>query len=242
MNATPANGTWSGNGVNSNGLFNPSTLVNGIYNTIYTINNGACSASDTIIITVNQRPDALFQPASLSYCESVGNVALNPVQYGGVWSGNGISNPNDPIFNPSVAGIGVHVITYTIDNNGCIDTYTQSITVSAAPSVQINSGNTEVCLNSSSFTLSGIPFGGVWSGNGITNSASGSFSPQMANPGTHQVVYTVYGGGCYNSDTVSIHVGAIPQSNFDIVGLCENENASFTDLSSISNGSIQSWQ
>src|SRR5690606_21332247 len=125
---------------------------------------------------------------------------------------NGISNPNDPIFNPSIAGIGVHVITYTIDNNGCIDTYTQSITVSAAPSVQVNSGNTEVCLNSSSFTLSGIPFGGVWSGNGITNSASGSFSPQMANPGTHQVVYTVYGGGCYNSDTVSIHVGAIPQS------------------------------
>jgi hypothetical protein len=52
---------------------------------------------------------------------------------GGVYSGNGVSGGN---FDPSVAGIGNHTITYTFtDVNGCTDSSSQTITVNACTAV-----------------------------------------------------------------------------------------------------------
>jgi hypothetical protein len=41
-------------------------------------------------------------------------VNLSPAQSGGTWSGTGITNPSTGTFNPSVAGAGTFVITYSI--------------------------------------------------------------------------------------------------------------------------------
>lgn len=46
---------------------------------------------------------------------------------GGTFSGTGISGQNT--FNPSVAGVGSHTITYTVTQNGCTSSATQTIVV-----------------------------------------------------------------------------------------------------------------
>ena len=48
------------------------------------------------------------------FCANVTSANLISETSGGVWSGLGIANPNVPIFNPSLAGIGTHTIVYTL--------------------------------------------------------------------------------------------------------------------------------
>ncbi len=48
------------------------------------------------------------------FCSNVTSANLIAETPGGTWSGPGISNPNVPIFNPSLAGIGTHTIVYTL--------------------------------------------------------------------------------------------------------------------------------
>jgi hypothetical protein len=55
---------------------------------------------------------------------------------GGTYSGNGVtSDPNGrPIFDPALAGVGMHIITYEYTNaGGCSNTATQEVTVSMVP-------------------------------------------------------------------------------------------------------------
>jgi gliding motility-associated-like protein len=46
-------------------------------------------------------------------CASAAPITLNPATPGGTWSGPGV-NPTTGVFSPSVAGQGVHTITYTL--------------------------------------------------------------------------------------------------------------------------------
>lgn len=242
LNASPVGGTWSGTGVNANGLFDPATLGLGSQNIVYSYTSGLCSATDTVTITINAIPTATFTAATFSHCESVASVALIPSVNGGSWSGNGISNPNIANFSPSLAGLGTHVVTYTIVTNGCTATYNQSFVVTSAPTVNITSNVTSTCVNSQAFNMVGIPAGGTWTGNGILNPNSGVFNPTMATVGSHQVVYTYSpNGGCSNTDTITIEVGSIPQANFNTTLACAEELVYLNDLSIDQFGTISSW-
>ena len=55
----------------------------------------------------------------------------NPL--GGSWSGVGITSSSGD-FNPGVAGVGIHTLTYYyLDSNGCDQIDTRDITVNALP-------------------------------------------------------------------------------------------------------------
>ena len=62
--------------------------------------------------------------------------------------------------------------------------------------------DTLVCISSSPLNLTASPAGGVWSGNGITNTATGLFAPQIAGGGNTWVYYTI--SGCVDSVKVSV--------------------------------------
>jgi hypothetical protein len=63
-----------------------------------------------------------------------------------------------------------------------------------------------VCSGSSPVTLSGgIPSGGTYSGNGVSN---GVFNPATAGVGTHLITYTYVNGFCTNTATSTITVNA----------------------------------
>ncbi len=82
---------------------------------------------------------------------------------GGVFSGTGVTDNADGVtydFNPLVAGVGTHVITYTYtDGNGCVNTFTQDIEVFPLPVVTPTS-NSPICDKEHLFLMAN-PSGGT---------------------------------------------------------------------------------
>lgn len=155
-------------------------------------------------------------------CANGGVVNLSATVGGGTWSGNGITNQATGTFNPATAGVGTHLISYTISGN-CSATDTLSVVVQAGADATITSSVTTYCLNSSAVILTTIQPGGVWSGNGITNSSTGQFNPTTAGIGTHQIIYTI-SGVCGNSDTINIDVINSPNATITNQNpMCSNQ-------------------
>ena len=75
-------------------------------------------------------PDATISPAD-TLCINNPPILLVAIDSGGVWSG-AVSNN---IFDPAVAGVGNHIVKYSVTNvNGCSDS--DQITVSVMPCQQ----------------------------------------------------------------------------------------------------------
>ncbi len=164
--------------------------------------------SSVIISDVSTLPpcsttcDATITPAG-PFCENDPAVNLTAATAGGTWSGNGITDANLGTFDPATAGAGSHTITYTIGGAcGAIDT--ETIEVSAIDNPLI----TEIgpfCLSNDTIVLTANIPGGIWSGNGITDSLTGEFGIGVAGIGSHEIVYTTT-GLCADSDTLIIEI------------------------------------
>ncbi len=63
--------------------------------------------------------------APICFVENMPTVTLNATISGnagsgsGIWSGTGISDPSDGIFDPNIVGIGFHTVTYTYTEDNC---------------------------------------------------------------------------------------------------------------------------
>ena len=127
----PSGGHYFGSGIFS-GLFYPSTVGVGTYLISYEFTNSyGCTATATQLLTVNPRPTVIFNaiypnPASIN---SPAFQLNSGVPLGGIYSGPGVVNG---WFYPSVAGVGIHTITYTyIDFMSCVGSDIETITVAA---------------------------------------------------------------------------------------------------------------
>lgn len=205
---TPGGGFYSGAGVSA-GIFSPSSAGVGTHSIIYTYTNvQGCTSSDTSSIVVNGLP-VVSLSSFPSVCIDAASFALSGGSpSGGSYSGAGVSSGS---FNPSVAGVGNQLITYSYtDGNGCSASALSSIFVNSLPSVTVGplSG---VCVNAPAFSLSGgTPTGGVYSGTGVSNDSV--FSAAVADTGAHAIVYTYSDvNGCVNRDTADIQVFALPE-------------------------------
>jgi gliding motility-associated-like protein len=200
-------GTWLGTGItnSSTGQFSPSVAGAGSFDIIYSI-AGSCGNSDTLTIIVNQTANAAINPSG-PYCITATVVNLSANDPGGIWSGTGITNPSTGLFDPSVAGVGIYEIIYTISGT-CGDADTTYITVAGIADATINPTG-PYCSNDAPVILNAADPSGVWSGTGITNITSGQFSPSVAGSGTYDIIYTI-GGSCGDADTTSIMVMQAP--------------------------------
>src|SRR5690606_10185359 len=101
----------------------------------YTDTN-SCVNSDTANITVNALPQVDF-PSLSDICVNAGNLTLNTATpTGGTYTGTGVNNN---IFNPSVATVGNHTLTYTYtDGNNCVNSDSTVITVSDTSTLTFN--------------------------------------------------------------------------------------------------------
>lgn len=103
---------------------------------------------------------------------------------GGAFSGPGVSVNR---FYPENAGVGVHVISYSVTQNSCTNTATDTIEVFPVTDVTF-SGLSDLCLNQSAIVLSqGLPAGGIYSGIGVS---ANEFNPQTAGVNTHLITYS----------------------------------------------------
>ncbi len=103
--------------------------------------------------------------------------------------------------------------------------YVQSINMSACVPFALICCNPTICPagpicdNASPITLTSGTAGGVWSGAGITNASTGQFSPSVAGPGVHKIVYTLPCG----ADSVFITVNACAN-----LIVCRETNGDYT--------------
>lgn len=229
LGGTPAGGTYSGIGVVNN-TFVPDSAGLGVHTIVYEYTNaGGCSDTTQIQIAVlsgvtaslSNLPDA---------CLSAGVVTLSGgTPAGGAYTGVGVDTINGA-FNPALAGVGTHVISYTASSGICVSTDTALITVLPNPSVSLNLGFGSVCTGASPVTLTGgMPMGGVYAGPGVTGT---TFDPSTAGIGSHDISYTYTdSSGCVASDTNTIQVtGSVSVSLSDSSGICSSASPFMLNL------------
>lgn len=191
---TPNGGNWSGTGVTSPfapGVFSPQTAGAGTFILTYTANT--CSATTTAL--VHPFPTV----TDTTVCELSGAFALNANPTGGIWEGEGVSNNS---FNPQQSGLGDFEITYT-SPAGCVSS--AIINVYELAPAEISGLDLFYCFSSVDIQLFGEPVGGIFSGQGITDSL---FNPALAGQGTHTITYSYGGGNCLVTDQNNVIVGA----------------------------------
>ncbi len=146
----PAGGTWAGAGVIGN-LFKPFVSGAGNFSVIYSYTNtNGCRNSDSIQMTVNAAPSLSVAAADTLFCVNHASESLIALPSGGSWSGTGISGN---AFVPSVAGTGVHTITYSYtDGNGCSNTATLNMTVDLCTGINSIEYNEDIIIYPNPFT------------------------------------------------------------------------------------------
>lgn len=188
--------TWN-NGVSNGVAFSPSVTTT--YTVTGTDVNG-CVNTDQMIVTVNPLP-TVNAGVDVTTCAG-GSVTLSgsgAVNY--AWN-NGISNGVS--FTP--ASTQTYTLTGT-DANGCINTDQVIVTVAGLPAV--NAGPDQTVCVGMSVTLSGSGAATYNWDNGVTNSVAFT-------PGVGTITYTVTGtdgGGCINTDQVTVTVNPLPVVN-----------------------------
>jgi gliding motility-associated-like protein len=201
ITAVQSGGTWSGAAINpTTGLFDPETAGVGDHSITYSI-AGDCGDTQNTTITVLPLFDATITEVA-SMCTGDAAITLTAATAGGTWSGTGITDTEDGIFDPSVAGAGNHVITYTYSGN-CGSSDNTTITVAPSADATITHAG-PFCIDNDPVVLQAAQIGGTWSGTAV-NPANGFFDAEVAGAGEHVITYTIT-GACGDTDNITIYV------------------------------------
>jgi hypothetical protein len=201
-------GVWSGlPAVSAAGAFSPNVAgVGGPYNLVYTLSD-VCISSQTIAVEVLEQLYVSVDDNFPQLCDNSAPVVLTANIPGGSWSGVGV-NPLTGVFDPAIPGVGDIAITYEIFGSCPNSDYT-TISVIASPSASITQAS-PFCLNSLNTTLTASPAGGTWSGAGILDPLTGSFSPSNAGIGTTSITYSYATAQCASTATSDVVVNPLP--------------------------------
>lgn len=239
LQANPAGGTWSGNGIVGND-FNPTLVTAGMNRVYYQVSGGGCTSIDTLEIDVVAMPSAAISSPLNVVCANDVAVNLQAATAGGTWSGNFVSSTGQ--LDVTGAGVGTHRVYYSVSNTACTALDSLDIVVNALPNVTITYPVQQICANAPSTQYFATPSGGVWSGAGIVNNLNGTFSPVLATVGNHELYYTYTDAvGCTAVDTMYVEVASIPTANFISDNGCVNLDVNFTDLSTNLVGAVATW-
>ena len=231
---SPSNGIWSGNGINANGNLTPSVAGLGTFNFIYTFTDiNGCVNSDTMLATI-VNPVQANAGFDTIVCQSNNTISLVGNPNTGFWSGSTSINSNG-IFTPNIAN--TYTVTYTYGIGTCQTLDTKNILVNPLPLVDIGL-DISTCETSPIQTLASNIAGGVWSGNGITNVNTGTFSAMNAGVGIDTISYQITSSstGCINTDSLLINVHPIPTVHFDSLAVsCLNVPINFNNTTAGNN-------
>lgn len=123
--------TWD-NGLGVGGTHTVSPTTTTTYEVTGTDANG-CENTDQVTVTVNTMPTVNLGNLETSCINHPAYQLTEGTPSGGTYSGNGIVGN---MFDPSIAGVGSHVITYSyVDGNGCSGTATNTLIVDACTSI-----------------------------------------------------------------------------------------------------------
>ena|GEM_PF-1365202 len=192
----------------------------GIY-TLTVRDENNCSASTTLTIPNASTFKPQISASQTKVCVNGANVALTATPSGGRFSGIGITGST---FNPVVAGVGKHTITYSGVASGCNYIGTISIDVLPLPNeAQIRFagkaiGDNNFCRSDArDYLLTPTPvqsnINTTFTGNGVRkNGTAFVFRPSDAGAGTHIIKMTLTDRttGCSRTVETTITVGTPP--------------------------------
>jgi gliding motility-associated-like protein len=219
----PEIGQWEGPGVfiDSLNAFNVSTLNEGTYD--YTLTQGLCSSSfqleiKNISFKEIANPFLCLEDKDLNISNY---IVAEPT--GGEFSGSGVSNTGSSFFiNPMMSGSGELYIYYEV--LGCMDSFLIAIdTPALIPSYSF-------CERSKPLLLEANPPGGVWSGEGFLNTATGLLDPQLLNFGFHEISYTAP-NGCITKNILQKEILQPAEIGGILPFYCNNADSIFLMLS-----------
>ncbi len=205
LTGSPAGGTYSGQGLVNDTVFESSMTGLGTFAMTYTfVDSVGCSSTAVDSMVVNGLPNVNVMAALDSMCIGV-NTFLTGSPAGGTYSGPGVTFTG---FNSQQAGAGTHNIIYSYrDANLCWNRDTAVIVVHPLPNIVITFGKDTLCAGEST-TLSATPTGGTFSGLGVNGNV---FDSKIVGIGNRFIRYDVTDvNGCTNDKTKSIQVVAAP--------------------------------
>ncbi|HIO73358.1 MAG TPA: PKD domain-containing protein, partial [Flavobacteriales bacterium] len=233
-----------------------------------TNNQGCLAVTDTLNVTIS--PDPVVNAGlDLNLCFNNPDVNLAGTIFGGsstgIWTTTGTESilPNNisltatyiPSNSDTSVGAAPVIFVLTSTNNGtCIQTI-DSMTVIWSATPEVDAGTyLPACPDSNGIQLNGLVTGGtttgVWStiaGTGTflvdSTDLTGSYLPSTADEiaGSVDIILTSTNGCIAVQDTTTIVTTPLPQAAFTDNKPCNNFTVPFIDGTTISTGSIASW-
>jgi gliding motility-associated-like protein len=232
--------------------------LGGVYTVMLIANPGPCADTSTLLVNVNPGPQIAFlaPPVCLGGATSFtdqssitsGSITGWHWDFGVAALTNDTSNLQSPNYTYTSAGTFNVTLTCT-SNNGCTTTATFPITVEALPNANFTSNTacqgTLTSLTDISSTSSGTITNWVWDfGDGSPTSALQNPTHTYGNDSTYSVSLIVTNSaGCVDTVALPVVVAAIPQVIFtaDTLAGCPQLCVNFTDQTTMSSGTIISW-
>jgi hypothetical protein len=207
-------GVFSGTGV-SGDSFDPAQAIIGDNEVTYTLTQAnGCVSTTTQIIAVFDVANSEFSGIEAITCISEGLVELLPVSPGGVFSGDGVSGT---FFDPAVAGIGEHMVTYDINLGDCQSETSIATTVLLGPDVSFTGLLDVYCEDAdilSELICANAP--ADFSGPGVDGN---TFNAQVAGVGEHTVTSSYTDAfGCTGTSTQTVTVNPLPVVDVTVTG------------------------
>jgi hypothetical protein len=159
--ATPTGGVYSGPGVGIGGFFDPLIAGPGAHLIEYTYTDPVtgCEVSCTFVINVHLNPLVICPANMIVHVADAPFALAGALPPGGIYFGPGAFLG---VFNPEIAGIGPHVITYQyVDAFGCEGECEFTITVVGDPDLQLDFGDAPEDVEAGFFYPTTLPNNGA---------------------------------------------------------------------------------
>jgi gliding motility-associated-like protein len=180
------------------------------------IGSGPCGNGPTTILTCEAEPCPIISVniANIPFIclQSSTNIidlqvsVTGEVNVGtGFWSGNGIINPITGLFDPKIAGVGIHEIIYQFREKGCNFYDTLLVDVRPQPLAAFDA-DSPLCVNQAgNIQFKGSAAGGeayIWNLDGaniLSGSGTGNLSVSWSSAGSKNVQLRVEENGCISN-------------------------------------------
>ena len=213
--------------------------------------NLGCKDSITVPVTIDPKPTVDFTFANLCLTNStqftdgstIGSGSVNTWRWD--FDGLGSSAAQNPSFIFPAAG------TYDVklvsgSGAGCLDSITKQVIINPLPTA--DAGIDQDICNTFSVLIGGTPTSSTPNVSYNWDNSASLTSNTIANPTANPTITTRYSltvtentTGCFDTSSVLITVNPIPVVNFNVADTCAGNTTIFTDLSSLTSGSITNW-
>lgn len=223
------------------------TLSPGQTTTYYvqTLDNTLCSVRDSIVVTVVG--DEIIDFAGVPICDGADPVILDPTITTGSWSGPGIIDADLGLFDPVMAGVGHHSITY-ISVADCSENFTMHVEVTAPPIVDFEADISQGCPPMEVHFIDMSPVSGIantWDfGNGITSNELSQATTLYDEVGNFDVsLEVVYSENCKSIQSIPgfIEIFDHPEVDFTYSPFNPSNLSPEVQFNDVSTGILSGW-